>query len=95
MNSINLTEIPAHYINLKKDVEKNENVSKVLTNLGFRSISRHDGVLHDKSNVGCSRAHYQALNKLNTPFILFEDGEVAKRQTGVMSVQQLKEFQKD
>tara|TARA_B100000963_G_scaffold291840_2_gene261961 strand:- start:6564 stop:6833 length:270 start_codon:yes stop_codon:yes gene_type:complete len=28
-------------------------------------------------------------------FILFEDGEVAKRQTGVMSVQQLKEFQKD
>ena len=28
-------------------------------------------------------------------FILFEDGEVAKRQTGVMSVQELKEFQKD
>ena len=27
-------------------------------------------------------------------FILFEDGEVVKRQTGVMSVEQLKEFQK-
>lgn len=76
MNSINLTEIPAHYINLKKDVEKNKNVSNLLTNLEFITIKRHEGILHDKSNVGCSRAHYQALKKLNTPFILFEDDVV-------------------
>ena len=28
-------------------------------------------------------------------FILFEDGEVVKRQTGAMSVEQLKEFSKN
>lgn len=76
MNIVNLTDIPAHYINLKKDVEKNKSISNLLTSLGFSSIKRHDGIIHEKSNVGCSRAHFQALNKLKTPFILFEDDVV-------------------
>ena len=79
MIEIKLTDIPVHYINLTEHKDKNEKVLSLLTNLGFNNISRHEGEIHEKSNVGCSRAHYKALEQLEAPFILFEDDIVEKK----------------
>lgn len=74
MNTINLTEIPAIYINLKKHKQKNENMYNMLTKIGFKNIKRVEGVLDDNNSVaGCSKAHHKVLSSFSTPFILFED----------------------
>ena len=71
---INLTEIPAYYINLPQHTEKNEKISGMLKDLGFKAIKRLDGTIYPENPIaGCSRAHYNALSHLQAPFILFED----------------------
>ena len=71
--NIDLLEIPVHYINLKKDKEKNDLIIKNLNNLGFKKITRHEGIQHKNSSIGCSRSHHMVLSKVKVPFILFED----------------------
>jgi hypothetical protein len=71
---IDLTEIPAYYINLPNHKEKNDNIKNMLSDLGFKYVQRLDGIAYPENPVaGCSRAHYHALNLCTPPFILFED----------------------
>lgn len=72
--NLDLRKIPAFYINLDKDIEKRKKIEKTLTDLGFSNIIRVPGVVHPTGNKGgCSLAHYNALNKIEPPFIIFED----------------------
>ena len=77
--NLNLLEIPVHYINLKKDTEKNKLITENLKDLGFKKITRHEAIEHEKSLVGCSRSHHMVLNQLQPPFILFEDDIVINK----------------
>ena len=71
---IDLREIPAVYINLEQDTEKNETISSMLSSMGFKTIERSEGVLDSDNHVaGCSKAHHKALTTFRAPFILFED----------------------
>jgi hypothetical protein len=71
---IDLREIPAVYINLEQDTEKNETIRSMLSGMGFKTIERLEGVLDSVNPVaGCSKAHHKALTTFRAPFILFED----------------------
>ena len=71
---IDLRKIPAVYMNLEQHNEKNENMQSMLSEIGFESIQRMEGVLDSKNpTAGCSKAHHKALSTFKAPFILFED----------------------
>lgn len=74
--TVNLTDIPAYYINLDKDIEKRENVEKSLESLGFKNVNRFAGFQEDLKRVGVAKSHQALLRQLvesPTPFIVFED----------------------
>lgn len=74
MSLINITKIPAIYINLEKHKEKNDNMYNLLSSIGFETIERLEGVLDTENPVaGCSKAHHKALSSFKAPFVLFED----------------------
>lgn len=71
---INLLDIPAYYINLPEQVDRNNSALEALTNLGFKNIIRVDGVRDPKANiVGLSKANHNILSTAKAPFIIFED----------------------
>tara|TARA_B100001057_G_scaffold165340_1_gene165885 strand:- start:1722 stop:2360 length:639 start_codon:yes stop_codon:yes gene_type:complete len=72
--NLELKEIPAVYINLKKDVDKNESMKSMLNQCGFNNIIRVNAE-HTPDNplAGCSLSHYNALSEVDPPFIVFED----------------------
>ena len=72
--NLDLKEIPAVYINLKKDVDKNESMKSMLNQCGFKNIIRVDAeYTPDNPLAGCSLSHYNALCEVDLPFIVFED----------------------
>lgn len=73
--NLDLRKIPAIYINLQRDIEKNEYMKNMLTELGFEIIIRVEATEFpaDKHLAGCSFSHFNALNELDVPFIIFED----------------------
>jgi hypothetical protein len=71
---INLLDIPVIYINLPKDKQKNKNMKDMLKELGFKNVIRIDGILDPEGGRrGLSKAQYEALSKLEPPFIILED----------------------
>lgn len=81
---IKLNIIPTSYINLKKDIEKKNNVESILKDLQFKSIQRIDAMepkidkfVSERKNLGniygCSLSHSQALLLNKPPFIILED----------------------
>jgi hypothetical protein len=72
--TIDLRKIPAVYINLEKDVQKNENMIRILNECGFTKIIRIEGISYPSNpEAGCSMAHHKGLCTIKPPFILFED----------------------
>ena len=72
--NLDLREIPAVYINLEKDVDKNESMKSMLNECGFKNIIRVDAeYTPDNPLAGCSLSHYNALSKVDPPFVVFED----------------------
>ena len=72
--NLDLREIPAVYINLDQDVEKNESMKSMLDQCGFKHIIRVEGkYTPDRPLAGCSMSHYNALSEVDPPFIVFED----------------------
>ena len=72
--NLDLREIPAVYINLESDVEKNENMQSMLNKCGFENIIRLNAErFPDRPLAGCSLSHYNALHEVDAPFIIFED----------------------
>jgi hypothetical protein len=71
---IDLTKIPAIYMNLARHKEKDEKMQELLKGCGFETIIRVEGEDRpDNPPAGCAGAHYNGLNEIEPPFILFED----------------------
>lgn len=73
--NLDLRKIPAIYINLQRDNGKNEYMYDMLTELGFETIIRVEASEFppDRHLAGCSFSHFNALNEIDPPFIIFED----------------------
>lgn len=85
---LNLRKIPAIYINLEGHKEKNDNMVRLLTNLGFEAIERVEGVLDTENPIaGCSKAHHKALASYRAPFVLFEDDCVLFEDNVIMDIE--------
>lgn len=75
---INLIEIPVYYINLDEDVEKKLSTEKLLTSMGFNSITRVSAIKEKSYKyLGVTLSHIKAMRtaieKSDTPFIIVED----------------------
>ena len=56
--NLELNDIPAIYINLEKDVDKNESMKTMLNDCGFKNIIRVDAeYTPDNPLAGCSLSH--------------------------------------
>ena len=85
--NLDLREIPAIYINLDRDVEKNNSFQSVLKDCGFKNIIRVSGeYTPDRPLAGCSLSHYNALQEVEPPFIVFEDDCKVKNFRSVVDV---------
>lgn len=75
---IDILDIPVIYINMDDAVEQDVRVRKLLTDLGFKSITRSSGVPVGKAErflkiVGVARAHVKAMTLMAPPFLIVED----------------------
>lgn len=76
---LNLLDIPVHYINMDKDVERRESMERLLEEKGFKNVVRARGVdgggeIHDANwRIGCATSHLLLLSQLQPPFIILED----------------------
>ena len=72
--NLDLRDIPAIYINLESDIEKNKNMQSMLKECGFKNIIRLNAErFPDRPLAGCSLSHHNALSEIDPPFIVFED----------------------
>ena len=85
--NLDLREIPAVYINLDKEVDRNESIKSVLTGCGFKNIIRLNAeCFPDRPLAGCSLSHYNALNEMEPPFMVFEDDCMVKKFKPVVDI---------
>lgn len=85
--NLDLRKIPAIYINLQRDNEKNEYMHSMLTQLEFETIIRIEASeFSDMHLSGCSFSHFNALNEIDVPFIIFEDDCRLKNFTPVIEI---------
>ena len=76
---LEIKKIPAVYINLARDTEKNNRMQQMLSELGFETIIRVEGFVFPEAHLaGCSLSHFTALDEVDPPFIVFEDDCVVK-----------------
>ena len=71
--NLDLRKIPAVYINLLQDTGRNNDMKKLCKKCEFETVIRIDAEYTPNSLAGCSMSHYNALNEVDPPFILFED----------------------
>lgn len=85
--NLDLRKVPAVYINLARDTEKNDKMQKMLTECGFETVIRVEAYeFPDRHLAGCSLSHHVALNEVDPPFIIFEDDCVIKNFTPEIEV---------
>jgi hypothetical protein len=73
---VKLIDIPAYYINLESDKDRNDKTYSLLSSLNFRIIKRTPGFKNKRHAVGVGMAHQNVLDSrkhYDTPFIVFED----------------------
>ena len=76
--NLDLKTVSAVYINLKKDVKKDFAMKALILDCGFKNTIRVEAEYTPNSLAGCSLSHYNALNEIDPPFIIFEDDCVVK-----------------
>ena len=76
--NLDLREVSAVYINLKKDVKKDFAMKALILDCGFKNTIRVEAEYTPNSLAGCSLSHHNALNEIDPPFIVFEDDCVVK-----------------
>ena len=87
MVNLDLREIPAVYINLQREKQRNENMKRVLDECGFKNIIRVEGqYTPDHPLAGCSISHHNALCEVDPPFIIFEDDCMVKNYTPEITI---------
>lgn len=95
--TIDLTKIPAIYINLSQDTVKNIRTKTLLKRLGFKKILRSNATLASREDfslqkwsdpiyaTACVRSFIDAFSKSSAPFIVFED-DIVLLDTSIMSI---------
>ena len=86
MANLDLREIPAIYINLDSDTERNERMQSMLTEFGFKNIIRLSATEMPNRLAACSQSHYNALQEIDSPFIVFEDDCLIKNLNPVINI---------
>jgi hypothetical protein len=86
MATLDLREIPAIYINLDSDIERKERMESMLEEFGFKNVIRLSATQHRDRLAGCSHSHFNALNEVDVPFIVFEDDCVCKNINPVITI---------
>jgi len=84
--NLDLRKITALYINLLQDTGRNNDMKKLFKTCGFESHYRIDAEYTPNSLAGCSLSHYNALNEVEPPFILFEDDCVIKNFKPIIEI---------
>ncbi len=76
---VDLRTIKKAYINLARDVVKNNNIRQYMNELGYSNYERFDAISLPKQkncfNAGCSASHNTVMKKYrnSVPFLLLED----------------------
>ena len=76
--NLDLREVSAVYINLKKDIKKDFAMKALILDCGFKNTIRVEAEYTPNSLAGCSLSHHNALNEIDPPFIVFEDDCIIK-----------------
>ena len=84
--NLDLRKITALYINLLQDTGRNNDMKKLFKKCGFESHYRIDAEYTPNSLAGCSLSHYNALNEVEPPFILFEDDCIVKNFKPIIEI---------
>ena len=83
---LDLKEATAVYINLERDVNKNSTMKSLILDCGFKNSIRVETEYTPNSLAGCSLSHYNALNEIDPPFIVFEDDCVVKNFNSIIEI---------
>jgi hypothetical protein len=86
MATLDLRNITAVYINLDSDVERKNQMESMLNEFGFKNIIRLPASKLDDRLSGCSHSHFNALNEIEPPFIVFEDDCKIKNLNQVIEI---------
>jgi hypothetical protein len=71
---LNLLDLPVYYINLDEETEKKKRTETLLSELGFKDVTRLSAIRHEAGRIiGCARSHYEILKSVKAPFIILED----------------------
>jgi hypothetical protein len=85
--NLDLNSIPAIYINLKDDVQKNNSMKSMLSECGFKKIIRIEASKFENRHLaGCSLSHFHALTNIEPPFIIFEDDCLVKNFNAAIEI---------
>ena len=94
MRRYDLREIPFYYINLDDAVERNENMKRILNELGIKNVRRISATRHDIGQAGTARSMLEAIetainpvvSPLGAPFVVLEDDIEVKRWDPIIEV---------
>lgn len=94
MRRYDLREIPFYYINLDDAVKRNENMKKILNELGIKNVRRISATRHNIGQAGTARSMLEAIetainpvvSPLGAPFVVLEDDIEVKRWDPIIEV---------
>ena len=94
MRRYDLREIPFYYINLDDAVKRNENMKKILNELGIKNVRRISATRHNIGQAGTARSMLEAIetainpvvSPLGAPFVVLEDDIEVKRWNPIIEV---------
>tara|TARA_Y100000004_G_scaffold122949_1_gene138231 strand:- start:3111 stop:3788 length:678 start_codon:yes stop_codon:yes gene_type:complete len=94
MRRYDLREIPFYYINLDDAVERNENMKRILNELGIKNVRRISATRHNIGQAGTARSMLEAIetainpvvSPLGAPFVVLEDDIEVKRWDPIIEV---------
>jgi len=94
MRRYDLREIPFYYINLDDAVERNENMKRILNELGIKNVRRISATRHNVGQAGTARSMLEAIetainpvvSPLGAPFVVLEDDIEVKRWDPIIEV---------
>lgn len=84
---IDLRKVSLIYINMDKDVERNESMHDLISGFGFTKTFRSSGVyVQNDSLKGCATSHYEILSTINSKTIILEDDCVLMNNDPIIEV---------
>lgn len=84
---IDLKKVPAIYINMDKDVDRNDSMKNLINDFGFEKSFRSSGVyVPGDSLKGCATSHNDILLGIKSKTIILEDDCVLRNNQSVIEV---------